>query len=213
MWGGILHYLDKNGLAENTIVIYTSDQGAFLGEHGLWDKRLMYEESIRMPFLVRYPGVTKPGAINDNIITNLDFAPTLLDLAGINVPEDIQGQSFKAMFAGDDPQDWPNALYYHYAQPGTPPAHLGIRTDTHKLIYYYGLAGEIKMESGEVLQSEGQPYWELYDIQNDPTEMNNLYDDPNYASTRENLIEQLKTIMEYYDEDIERYKNLVKAGL
>ena len=112
--GRVLNYLDESGLAGNTIVIYTSDQGVFLGEHGLFDKRFMYEESIRMPFLVRYPKEIKAGSVNNDIILNIDFAETLLDYAGLSIPKDMQGRSLKPLFRGESPKDWRQGMYYRY---------------------------------------------------------------------------------------------------
>lgn len=172
--GRVLDYLDESGLAENTIVIYTSDQGYFLGEHGLWDKRFMYEESIRMPFLVRYPKGIKPGSVNDDIILNIDFAETFLDYAGLPIPRDMQGRSIKPLLEGKTPADWRTSMYYHYSDPGGIPAHFGVRTQRYKLIYYYGLA---------------TPEWELFDLRKDPEEMNDVYDEPTYA----NVVKELKT--------------------
>jgi arylsulfatase A-like enzyme len=165
--GRVLDYLDEAGLAENTIVIYTSDQGAFLGEHGLWDKRFMYEESIRMPFLVRYPKGVKAGSVNGDIVTNVDFAETFLDYAGVSVPEDMQGRSIRPLLEGRTPEDWPISMYYTYSEAGSPAQHYGVRTDRHKLIYFYGLP---------------EPEWELYDLHRDPQEMNNVYANVAYAS-------------------------------
>jgi len=174
--GRILDYLDESGLAENTLVIYTSDQGYFLGEHGLWDKRYMYEESIRMPFLVRYPPLVKPGSVNKDIILNVDFAETFLDLAGVPIPPDMQGRSICPLLKGKKPPNWRTSMYYHYLEPGGIPPHYGVRTDRYKLIYYYGLA---------------EPEWELFDLQKDPKEMNSVYGKPEYAGVAEQLKKEL----------------------
>jgi arylsulfatase A-like enzyme len=207
--GRILDYLDREGLSENTVVIYTSDQGAFLGEHGLWDKRLMYEESIRMPFLIRYPALVRAGSSSDQIISNIDFAETILDLAGIEVPRDMQGTSFVPLLEGVTSQDWDNKLYYHYSEPGAPPAHLGIRTARYKLIYFYGLAVDIRNEQGELEIGGGEPEWELFDLVEDPSEMHNLYSDPEYSLIREELKEQLLELMDQYEEDPHNIPGLV----
>jgi len=185
--GRVLDYLDKKGLAENTIVIYTSDQGFYLGEHGWFDKRFMYEESLRMPFLVRYPELIKGGSENNDIITNIDFAPTLLEAAGIATPTDVQGNSFLRNLTGNTPSDWQTSMYYHYyefpfwhhVQP-----HYGIRTDRYKLIHFYYSVDA----------------WEFYDLQNDPNELDNLVDVPEFAL----LIDSLKIQL---DEKRKSYKN------
>ncbi|HAB19364.1 MAG TPA: sulfatase [Verrucomicrobiales bacterium] len=173
--GRLLDWLDANGLRENTLVIYTSDQGFFLGEHGLYDKRFMYEPALRMPFLARWPAGIKPGTTSDALAINCDFAPTFLDLAGVPIPAEVQGRSLVPLFAGGTPAGWRTDIYYrYYHDPGhhNTRAHYGVRTDTHKLIHYW-----------KVNQ------WELYDLVNDPQEMRNLYSDPKYAS----VVADLKT--------------------
>jgi len=138
--GRLLDYLDREGLTENTVVIYTSDQGFFLGDHGWYDKRFMYEESLRMPFIIRYPREIEPRTINADMILNVDFAPTFLDYAGIDIPEAMQGSSFRPLLKGELPEGWQTSLYYrywmhladHYVY-----AHYGVRTMRYKLIYYY----------------------------------------------------------------------------
>ncbi|HYT62164.1 MAG TPA: sulfatase [Haliangiales bacterium] len=175
--GRLLDYLDKSGLAENTIVIYTSDQGFFLGDHNWFDKRFMYEESLRMPFLVRYPGRIKPGTVNDGMILNVDFAPTLMEFAGLKIPSDIQGRSFAALLRGEKPKNWRTAMYYryyHYPQDHRVQPHYGIRTERYKLIYFNKI---------------GQ--WELFDLQKDPRELNNIYAEPAYARTLKKLKDEL----------------------
>ena len=174
--GRVLKYLKDNDLEQNTIVIYSSDQGFFLGEHGFFDKRFMYEESLKMPFVIRYPGVIKSGTIVNDIISNIDFAPTLLDMAGVNVPENIQGKSFFQNLKENTSKDWRQSMYYHYyeypyyhrVQP-----HYGIRDQRYKLIHFY----------------YNIDVWEFYDLRNDPSEINNLIDNPSHAS----LINRLKT--------------------
>ncbi|RIJ50809.1 DUF4976 domain-containing protein [Maribellus luteus] len=183
--GRVLNYLDKHGLAENTIVIYTSDQGFYLGEHGWFDKRFMYEESLRMPFLIRYPKLIKAGSENTDIITNIDFAPTIIDAAGIVKPDDVQGNSFLPNLTGNKADNWQTSMYYHYyefpfwhhVQP-----HYGIRTDRYKLIHFY----------------YNVDVWEFYDLQNDPHELNNLIDTPEYASLIDSLKNQLEEKRELY---------------
>jgi arylsulfatase A-like enzyme len=161
--GRLLDWLDTNGLSGNTVVIYTSDQGFFLGEHGLFDKRFMYEESLRMPFVARWPGHVRPGSTSSALGINCDFAPTFLDLAGLSTPADMQGRSFVPLWAGHKPADWRRAMYYrYYHDPGdhNTRAHYGIRTETHKLIYFWK-----------------KDQWECYDLGQDPAEMNNIYND------------------------------------
>jgi arylsulfatase A-like enzyme len=179
--GRVLDYLDESGLAKNTVVIYSSDQGFFLGEHGWFDKRWMYEESYRMPLLVRWPGVTRPGSENRDIVSNVDFAETFLEIAGVDVPSDMQGRSLVPLLRGQTPSDWRKSHYYHYYEflndrktPHMVRRHCGVRTDRHKLIHFYNL--------GE---------WELYDLQKDPREMRSVYDDPAYAGVVKDLKAEL----------------------
>lgn len=167
--GRVLDWLDANGLKENTIVIYTSDQGFFLGEHGLFDKRFMYEESVRMPFLVRWSGTIRPGSTSSSIGINCDFAPTFLDLAGQSVPQDMQGRSFVPVWKGKTPANWRHSMYYrYYHDPGdhNTRAHYGVRTTTHKLIYFWK-----------------KDQWECYDLVADPHEMHNIYNEPKAQKT------------------------------
>ena len=202
--GRILDYLDDNGLTENTLIVYTSDQGFFLGDHGWYDKRFMYEESLRMPFVIRYPKEIAPGTTNSDIVCNVDFAPLFLDVAGIDIPYDMQGHSFRSMFAGDTPDDWRDALYYRYWMHKTHHnvyAHYGIRTHDHKLIYYYadalGQAGSI--------DETYEPEWELFDLKADPYELNNVYHDPAYAETVQTLTAELHRLQaEFGDERYEK---------
>lgn len=173
--GKVLEYLDESGLAENTVVIYTADQGFFLGEHGLYDKRLIYEESLRVPLLVRWPGVVKPGSVQEDIVLNLDYAETILDLADHEVPEDMQGRSLVPLFKGEKIDDWREAFYYrYYFSHFDTPAHTGVRTATEKLIHFSDL-----------------DYWELYDLKTDPTEVVNLVENPEYRDRLAALKEQL----------------------
>jgi arylsulfatase A-like enzyme len=187
--GRMLDYLDAEGLARNTIVIYTSDQGFFLGDHGWYDKRLMYEESLRMPFLIRYPAAIRPGGTNDDIVLNIDFAPTFLDYAGVRAPAEMQGRSFRPNLQGRTPRDWRTAMYYRYWMHNSNdhhvPAHYGIRTRQHKLIYFYGKP--LGMRGAHEPATE--PEWELYDLRKDPREMRNVYADPAYRG----VVDQLKT--------------------
>lgn len=167
--GRMLDWLDENGLSENTVVIYTSDQGFFLGDHGLYDKRFMYEESLRMPFLIRWPGVIEPRTQPGALAINTDFAPTFLDMAGLPTPGDMQGRSLVPILAGEQPKDWRTSFYYrYYHDPGdhNTAAHYGVRTTTHKLIYFWK-----------------KDQWEMYDLTADPLEMQNVYDDPSQQDT------------------------------
>ena len=162
--GQVLQFLDKNGLTRNTIVVYTSDQGFFLGDHGLFDKRFMYEESIRMPFLVRWPAGVKPGTKSDAMALNIDFAPTFLQAAGLPASSEMQGRSLLPLLRGRTPPDWRTSMYYrYYHDPGdhNTRAHYGVRTRTHKLIYFWT-----------------KDQWELFDLVNDPYELHNLYGQP-----------------------------------
>ena len=180
--GRLLDYLDEEGLADNTLVIYTSDQGFFLGEHGWFDKRFMYEESFQMPFLARFPREIKPGSVCNDLISNVDFAPTFLDLAGVSVPSYMQGRSTRPLLQGETPSDWPGVAYHRYwmhqDEYHNAYAHYGIRDQRYKLIYWYnqgfGLPGT---------QSGGQaPEWEFFDCEKDPLELFNCYRDPAYQA-------------------------------
>lgn len=173
--GRLLDWLDQHGLRENTIVIYTSDQGFFLGDHGLYDKRFMYEPSIKMPFLVRWPSVIKSGTVQNALAINPDFAPTFMDVAGLPVPQEMQGRSLLPLFKGERPADWRASFYYrYYHDPGhhDTRVHFGVRTETHKLIHYWR-----------------KDQWELFDLRNDPEELRNLYNQPEQQA----LVAQLKT--------------------
>jgi arylsulfatase A-like enzyme len=186
--GRILDYLDSEGLAQNTIVIYTSDQGFFLGDHGWFDKRLMYEESLRMPFLMRYPAGIKPGSVNRDMVLNIDFAPMFLDYAGVKPPPEMQGRSFRACVEGHTPKNWRKAMYYRYWMHNDNdhhvPANYGIRTERWKLIYDYGKP----LGKSGAHPPDTEPAWELYDMRSDPREMHNLYSDSKHAAT----VKQLK---------------------
>jgi len=165
--GRVLKYLDEHSLTQDTVLIYTSDQGYFMGEHNYFDKRFMLEESLRMPFVIRFPSEIKPGTRLSDMILNIDFAETMLDYAGGQVPEAMQGQSFRANLKGETPEDWRQTMYYRYWENSNPrPAHYGIRSSTAKLIYYNGLK-DVR---------EGQK-WEYYDLIRDPGENDNIYDD------------------------------------
>jgi arylsulfatase A-like enzyme len=188
--GRVLDYLDAEGLSENTLVIYTSDQGFFLGDHGWYDKRFMYEESLRMPFILRYPREVQPGSVNDDMVLNLDFAPLFLDLAGVPVPEAFQGRSFRPLLRGQTPADWRQAMYYRYWMHKAHHnvyAHYGLRTKRYKLIYYYS---DALGQAGAVDESY-EPEWELFDLEKDPCELLNVYHAPEYGETVKALTAEL----------------------
>lgn len=197
--GKVLDYLDDAGLAENTIVVYTSDQGFYLGEHGWFDKRFMYEESFRTPLLMRYPKEIKPGTVINKLVQNLDFAPTFLDYAGIEVPEEMQGESFRKLVAGETGQ-WRDAVYYtYYEYPSIHMVkrHYGVATSRYKLMHFYYDIDE----------------WEMYDLETDPMEMQNIYDDPAYSDVRNMLHERLEELREYYGDSDELNDHFLKAYL
>lgn len=182
--GRILAYLDQSGLADNTIVVYSSDQGFFLGDHGWYDKRWMLEESLRTPLIVRWPGTVRPGTESRDMVQNLDYAQTFLDMAGVQAPQFMQGRSLVPVLRGQTPADWRKSIYYHYYEyPAVhcTPRHYGVRTDRYKLIHYYGL--------GE---------WELFDLEKDPEEMRSVYTDPAYASVVRELKEELTRLRQQY---------------
>lgn len=186
--GRLLDYLDESGLAKNTIVIYTSDNGFFLGDHGWYDKRFMYEQGFRVPLIIRYPGQTNPGSATKDMAINCDFGPTILDCAGTSVPADMQGRSLKPVLAGSTPGDWRKSVYYHYYEyPGPHRArpHYGVRGERYKLIHFYTIKE-----------------WELFDLQADPNELKNVYADPAYAKVREEMTAELNRLRaEYKDND------------
>ena len=173
--------LRDRGLDENTVVIYSSDQGFYLGEHGWFDKRWMYKESLRTPLLVRWPGVTEPGSEDTHMVSNVDFAETFLDIAGADIPADMQGRSLVPLLKGETPQDWRKSFYYHYYESPESKGswhhvarHYGVRTAQYKLIYYY-------------LKDE----WELFDLDVDPQEMHSVYGDPRYKRVTKELKAEL----------------------
>jgi len=177
--GRVLDYLDKEGLADNTIVVYASDQGFYLGEHGWFDKRWIFEESVRTPLLVRWPGVTKAGASSKALVSNLDFAETFLDAAGVAVPAEMQGHSLRPLLRGEQPKDWRTAFYYQYFEYPTPHhvrPHYGVVTDRYKLVRFYGTADD---------------YWELFDLEKDPNELKDVIKDPAYAAIKAQLEKEL----------------------
>ena len=195
--GRLMEYLDKKGLEKNTLVIYTSDQGFYLGEHGWFDKRCMYEESFRTPLIIRWPGHIEPGSENNDLVQNLDFAQTMLDAAGAKVPDDMQGRSMLPLFRKDNSK-WRDALYYHYYEYPSihmVKRHYGIRTQRYKLIHFYHDIDE----------------WELYDLKKDPDEMNNVIDDPAYSDVKQRLKKELDSLMKQYgDSDSLRKEYLEK---
>lgn len=206
--GRILNYLDEEGLTENTIVIYTSDQGFFLGEHGLFDKRFMYDESLRIPLLIRYPKKIKPGSVSEDFAVNIDFAPTLLDFAGIEAPADMDGVSLKPVLEGKTPDNWRTDMYYRYWMHRAHfniAAHYGIRTDRYKLIFYYGLP----LDASGAFSESTPPEWELFDLQKDPHEMNNVYDDPAYSEVIKDLKIRLLELKKQYGDTDEKYPELM----
>lgn len=215
--GRVLDYLDSHGLTDNTIIVYTSDQGFYMGEHGWFDKRFMYEESLRTPLLIAYPGHIQPGTVCNKLVQNIDYAPTFLDLAGISKPKELPGRSLTPLFkAGDKVKGWRNSIYYHYYDYPTyhmVRKHDGVRTDRYKLIHFYGAGGldavkENKYQCQPGTREHGcmtyltslgyfEPkdsavnYNELYDLQADPHELNNLYGKPGYEKITKQLQKQL----------------------
>jgi arylsulfatase A-like enzyme len=193
--GQLLDYLDKTGLAKNTVVVYCSDQGFYMGEHGWFDKRWIYEESLRTPFVMRWPGVIRPGSFISKLMLNIDWAPTLLDIAGVKAPSEVQGTSFVPLLqgsAGTASASWRKAMYYHYyefPQPHHVYPHFGVRTERYKLARFYGPSDS----------------WELYDLVADPHEMHNVYGQAAYASLTASLKMQLKELIrQYKDEEAEK---------
>lgn len=185
--GKLLDYLDENGLAENTIVIYSSDQGFYLGEHGWFDKRFIYEESLRTPFLIRYPGVIEAGTSIDQFALNIDLAPTILDIAGAPIPEEIQGQSFLPILKNQEVA-WRDAMYYHYyeyPEPHRVMPHFGLRTEQYKLVRFYG----------------EKDFWELFDLHSDPHELSNLYNAEAHKAIVVELKDKLNELIAKYEDE------------
>jgi len=186
--GRVLDFLDEQGLADNTIVVYTSDQGFYLGDHGWFDKRFMYEPSLRMPLLIRWPGVTAPASVNRDLVLNLDFAETFADAAGLPLPEGMQGRSLVPLLKGQAPADWRDAIYYHYYEfPAVHQVkrHYGIRTKRYKLIHFY-----YDIDA-----------WELYDLESDPDELHNRIDDPAMQPLIAQLKQRLAELQQQYADD------------
>jgi arylsulfatase A-like enzyme len=190
--GRVLDYLDETGLSDNTVVVYASDQGFFLGEHGWFDKRWIYEESLRTPMLMRWPGHIEPGSSTDEIVSVIDIAPTFLEMAGAPVPEDVQGRSFVPLLTGETPEDWRDSFYFHYYEyPGWHAVrkHYGVVEKRYKLAYFY----EMDMQT-----------WLLIDRIADPSEQTNFYGRPEYAQVTERLkaeLERLRAELEVPDPD------------
>lgn len=215
--GRVLDYLDSHGLTDNTIIVYTSDQGFYMGEHGWFDKRFIYEESLRTPLLIAYPGHIQPGTVCNKLVQNIDYAPTFLDLAGVSKPKELPGRSLTPLFkAGDKVKGWRNSIYYHYYDYPTyhmVRKHDGVRTDRYKLIHFYGAGGLDAVKENKYQRQPGtrehgcmtyltslgyfEPkdsavnYNELYDLQADPHELNNLYGKPGYEKITKQLQKQL----------------------
>ncbi|MFK7911698.1 MAG: sulfatase [Akkermansiaceae bacterium] len=188
--GRLLDYLKQSDLEKNTIVMYCSDQGFYMGEHGWFDKRFMYEESYRTPLIVRWPEHVKPGSTNEDLVQNIDFAETFLDLAGVEAPEEMQGESIVPLMKGKTPQDWRSSLYYHYYEyPAFHHAvrrHEGVSEKRFKLIRFYGE----DVPNGEE--------WEFYDLKNDPQEMKSEYANPKYKDKIPGLKKELQRLRKYY---------------
>jgi arylsulfatase A-like enzyme len=197
--GRLLAYLERAGLLDNTVIFYTSDNGFFLGDHGLYDKRFMYEDSLRIPLLVRWPGVTRAGSSSQALVLNLDFAETFLDLAGLEVPRSMQGRSLVPLLRGEPPADWRRSFYYrYYHDPGdhNTRAHYGIRTETHKLIYYWK-----------------KDQWEMFDLRADPQEFCNLYQEPGASATVSGLKKELHRLKSEVRDDDQFSREQPPAGV
>ena len=202
----LLDALKAEGILDNTVILYTGDQGFMLGEHDYQDKRWMYDESQRMPFIVRYPKSVKAGSRTDAMVENIDYGPTMLDFAGVRTPDYMQGRSFRAVLeAGKEPKGWKQAAYYRYWMHMAHhwnPAHFGIRTKRHKLIFYYGC----DTRGG----NRTPPGWELYDLAKDPKEVHNVYDDPAYKDVMIALKKQLAALRKRIGDTDERFPAIKK---
>ncbi len=185
--GRLLDYLEEQGLDDNTMIVYTSDQGFYLGEHGWFDKRFMYNESLSTPLIIKWPGIIDPGTRSWDLVQNLDYAQTLLEVAGVDAPDDMQGQSMVPLFSGNR-VEWRDAIYYHYYEfPAIHQVkrHYGVMTDRYKLIHFYYDIDE----------------WELYDLEKDPRELKSQYDNPDYKEVRTELENRLIELREFYLDD------------
>src|SRR5699024_8335721 len=194
--GRVVKYLKEQGLYKNTIIIYTSDQGFYLGEHGWFDKRFMYRESFRTPLIVSWPGVIEPGSVSEAPVMNLDIGETLIDAAGGTIPDDMQGRSFLPILKGNTPKDWRKYVYYHYYADGgehNVARHIGVRSKRYKLIYFYP-----------------NDEWELYDMKKDPDELNNVFGQSDYKKIQDSMQHELKLQMKKYDDSIPNYKVIEK---
>ena len=213
--GRVLDYLDRSGLSKNTLVIYTSDQGMFLGEHDYFDKRWIYEECFQMPLLARLPGVIPAGKVDDrHLCSNLDFCQTMLDFAGVDEAPEIarmQGRSLKGVMRGETPAEWRDAVYYRYWMHLAHhhiPGHYGVRDARYKLAFFYGLPLDATLGRGSFAAT--QPGWELYDLKTDPREMHNVYADPEYASVVKRLKRRLAELKTQYSDTDQNYPQLLK---
>ena len=201
--GRIVTFLKENGLEENTLIVYASDQGFYLGEHGWFDKRWIFEESLRTPLIVKWPSVVKPGATNAKIVSNVDFAETFLEAAGLPVPGDMQGKSLMPLLRGESPPDWRKSFYYHYYEfpgPHSVRKHYGVVTDRYKLVHFYG---------------DDVNYSELFDLKTDPQEMKSVHDAPEYAQTRKELeteLTRLRKELEVTEQDPVEARRAGKNG-
>ena len=212
----LFDYLEAENLMDNTIIIYTGDQGFMLGEHDYIDKRWMYEEAMRMPFLVRYPKKIKAGTKVDAIVNNVDFAPTIINMCGGKTPEYMQGDDFSEILYnnGQEPKDWKQQTYYRYwmhmAHRHNNPGHFGIRTKEYKLIFFYGCDYSLKPKRDKTRNIQTPVAWEFYDLKNDPNEMNNAYNDPKYKEVIADLKERLKKERERLNETDAKYPHIQK---
>ncbi len=205
--GRLLDYLDEAGLAENTIVVYVADQGYFLGEHGMFDKRMMLEEALRMPFVIRYPREIPAGTRNEDIILNIDYAATLADYMGIEAPEKSQGESFRANLRGETPDHWRESMYYRYwTQEENRPAHFGIRNQRYKLMFLYGQP----LDKNGKNATASAPSWEFYDLERDPKELKNLYNDPEYADIITQMRSELAALRAQYGDTDQQYPQMME---
>ena len=207
--GRLLKMLDEEGLAKNTIIVYVSDQGYFLGEHGMFDKRMMYEEPLHMPFVIRYLKEIPAGTRNKDIILNVDFAATLADYAGIKAPEKSQGESFRQNLKGETPADWRKEMYYRYwTHHSIRPAHMGIRNERYKLMFLYG--DRLNATGSE--ETPTTPAWEFHDLQVDPKEDKNMYNEPQYQDIIKEMKQELLTLRQEVgdtDADTPRMKEIM----
>ena len=205
--GRLMDYLDESGLAENTIIIYTADQGYYLGEHGWFDKRMIFEESLHMPFIIRYPKEIEAGTRIDDLIMNIDFPALLADYAGIEKPDFIEGKSFRKNLVGNTPDDWRKVAYYRYwLHQKNRPGHFGIRNDRYKLAFFYGQPLDILYAEPETTE----PAWEFYDLEKDPMELRNAYNDPEYADIIKEMKFELKKTREEVGDTDEKHPVMVK---